>query len=556
MIADFLFLLIFAFRIQESCAIPAGKVLTDFYGTSFVFPVPLCENKESIHIVISPRAIQLTTVSIFGKSLARFAELNYGNTKTVSIPCTSEEQPAPFVRIPEGCIQVKSSNEVGVHVLYRQDSYRVTPVDLLAKVYYPTIFRGARMSEPETVHFLSIGAAYNNTTLQIIKSKATQNTVLELKGFDQVVYYTEESSTLTVTSSMPVILLVGSFVNDSKKPTAGLILEQDTPPMHWGRFYVLPLIQPMANVCIGLKAMENAVKVEIETKDGAITQKLLSNDVREEVCLPNMNGYLTVSASRPMLPLFVLNSLDKGKIAILHTVPPIERYLPTPCKISMCYRDSAMIIVAGLKSKRLDMTPYRDFKDHYSTDILNSFLWVHVVNKATLSSFSSVAATVKTPLPPQPLWFFEMNLLKRENQLWIVNSPSAITKNKNDLSCNTSSTSAGDQIDNDCDGLIDEEKANNKDDDNDNLIDEDLENIEAANASIFMCQVYSAPSPSRKISVLHIIFQDGFNPQKEDLRDLVFIISMSTAFIGVIVFIGVCFLLDYLEMKGIIKKHR
>lgn len=82
-----------------------------------------------------------------------------------------------------------------------------------------------------------------------------------------------------------------------------------------------------------------------------------------------------------------------------------------------------------------------------------------------------------------------------------MNSPSAITKNKNDLSCNTSSTSAGDQIDNDCDGLIDEEKANNKDDDNDNLIDEDLENIEAANASIFMCQVYSAPSPSRKISV-------------------------------------------------------
>lgn len=77
-------------------------VLTDSYGTSFVFPVPLCENKESIHIVISPRAIQLTTVSIFGKSLARFAELNYGNTKTVSIPCTSEEQPAPFVRIPEG----------------------------------------------------------------------------------------------------------------------------------------------------------------------------------------------------------------------------------------------------------------------------------------------------------------------------------------------------------------------------------------------------------------------------------------------------------------------
>lgn len=89
--------------------------------------------------------------------------------------------------------------------------------------------------------------------------------------------------------------------------------------------------------------MENAVKVEIETKDGAITQKLLSKDVREEVCLPNMNGYLTVSASRPMLPLFVLNSLDKGKIAILHTVPPIERYLPTPCKISMCYRDSAMV---------------------------------------------------------------------------------------------------------------------------------------------------------------------------------------------------------------------
>lgn len=56
--------------------------------------------------------------------------------------------------------------------------------------------------------------------------------------------------------------------------------------------------------------------------------------------------------------------------------------------------------------------------------------------------------------------------------------------------------------------------------------------------------------------VLHIIFQDGFNPAKEDLRDLIFIISVSTAFIGVIVFIGVCFLLDYLEMKGIIKKHR
>ena len=41
--------------------------------------------------------------------------------------------------------------------------------------------------------------------------------------------------------------------------------------------------------------------------------------------------------------------------------------------------------------------------------------------------------------------------------------------------CEKTRTSAGDGIDNDCDGKIDEEKKDGKDDDNDGKIDEDLD---------------------------------------------------------------------------------
>ena len=41
--------------------------------------------------------------------------------------------------------------------------------------------------------------------------------------------------------------------------------------------------------------------------------------------------------------------------------------------------------------------------------------------------------------------------------------------------CTKTETIAGDGIDNDCDGRIDEEQLNRRDDDNDGKIDEDLE---------------------------------------------------------------------------------
>ena len=43
--------------------------------------------------------------------------------------------------------------------------------------------------------------------------------------------------------------------------------------------------------------------------------------------------------------------------------------------------------------------------------------------------------------------------------------------------CQKTETAAGDGIDNDCDGRIDEEKLNGKDDDADGTIDEDLEMV-------------------------------------------------------------------------------
>ena len=69
-------------------------------------------------------------------------------------------------------------------------------------------------------------------------------------------------------------------------------------------------------------------------------------------------------------------------------------------------------------------------------------------------------------------WHLSKNIL---NNCWRIKKVKNWCIYGHIYQCVKTRTSAGDGIDNDCDGKIDEEKKNGKDDDNDGKIDEDLD---------------------------------------------------------------------------------
>lgn len=287
-------------------------------------------------------------------------------------------------------------------------------------------------------------------------------TINDLEVF-QVLGDSDLSGT-TVTSSKPIAVFSGNdcaFV-PSIRPPCNHLVEQIPPVSVWGtRFFTIPTPNRVEGDVFQVIASAGNTDVQV---DGH-SQKVLNTGDKYET---EANKSLDIQTSSPSLVVQYSSGDGSNTRPSMNIVPPVE-WVSNDYTIyvdgSNSASDGYMNVVidtrwrGGLRVKGpIDSVPmnWKLLHGGYSRTSLHlSAAGIyHVYHDSPLLNFTAVMYGMTS----KKMFSFPAGLR------WEIKGPS----------CSKTPTKGGDKVDNDCDGITDEELANGKDDDGDGEIDEDL----------------------------------------------------------------------------------
>ena len=422
------------------------------------------------------------TVRVHVPSLTNFPEKSYalsaGGLTIVQLSSNTRTNSTSGLKKKKG-IRITADKPMSVQGLanatQKVEGFLGLPVDALGMFYIAAAYH------PVINAVIQVVAIEDNTTVTITlrtngkvqyqdnwygNGQIISETLNDLDVF-QVLAEQDLTGTI-IRSSKPVAVFTGDDCTlvPVNKPPCNHLVEQIPPVSLWGKFFVT---NPTPNSPGGdefhiIASQNTAVYVDSQYKG------ILDQGEKYKIDV-SWNKSSVISTTQPSL---VMQYSKAGKSPSMNVVPPMESftndytvYVPQDdqentfdCYVNVIIDTASRsgLRVKGADSVVRNWTTVLGSGGFSRASIhLTSFGSYHVYHENPLSTFSAV--------------FYGMN---RNGMLFAMPAGMELPRQSLDDTCKPTNTVGGDNIDNDCDGLTDEELKNGVDDDSDGVVDEDL----------------------------------------------------------------------------------
>eukprot|EP00105_Crassostrea_gigas_P037696 XP_019921844.1 PREDICTED: IgGFc-binding protein-like [Crassostrea gigas] len=416
--------------------------------------------------------------------------LTSGQTKQIFI---SNEFRMYGIGRGNNALSVSASDEIIVYGInkeeYSCDAFLAFPIDVLGTEYYTVShFPSTYATEfliasvfTDTAVDITLKLNSDKTMIQFEKKLYANGDVLNvlMNPYDTVQIQTMADITGTkITSNQPIVAYSGNRrTNVGVGKSRDHLVQQLMPTITWGkRFITLPIPTRTTGDFFRFIASENNTVVNTTGFDYQLNQNvsytlelLNAGDFVEQYHTSYFYG-LVVSSKPIMLVQIVSSQVVEAADPAMTLIPPIEQFsseyvFTTPKYSRGEYINFFMFVVhsdnaAGLQLDGEYLPLTQEYRKITGTNYLASYV-------AVPTGFHSFRHT-------SPIVMFGGYLYGLAN-MESYGFPAGMRLSPINVPCNVTSGTIPDGIDNDCDGLIDEElcDGNFADDDADGLIDED-----------------------------------------------------------------------------------
>ncbi|XP_069131611.1 uncharacterized protein [Argopecten irradians] len=488
---------------------------------------PSCIEDDRQVLLIVPQISRSCTVSIASPFNVTNIQLVKGLSRRLEVACAKPN----WNSLGEIGGQIRSNCEISVYVEDRGDNYLVHPLDVAGNKY--TVVVPTELSA-DWECITIIYPVHNTTNITIISDATTSGSFLfdnsswsrynskykmmvTLHQFEAIyIKCTCGLSGVEVSSPKPFMVVVGALRN-TRNPF--VLVEQLPPESTWGRQFMFPVPTLLSmKITLYLTGKNNTADILIKTNT---TEDIVSITSFPYTQLIEADGYIYIeSLNSSILPMVLMDAQDSKKPQRLTfmTIPPRSQCLPrqvfndedavqTVLSVWGTYGYNLFINSENLTTagQVTNSTP-DDMYLYLNIQIYNNFT---IAPKKHKTLFPSVCGLVENSRITGAIHLYSMGM--RQTNVF----DSCVTSDKR--------TFSADGIDNDCDGLVDEELRNRRDDDGDGLIDEDIG---------------TWVDPRRKINI-----ESGFVMETSVVA---VIISIVVALVAVIAFIGGMLVADQL----------
>uniref|UniRef100_A0A8W8IN47 IgGFc-binding protein N-terminal domain-containing protein n=1 Tax=Magallana gigas TaxID=29159 RepID=A0A8W8IN47_MAGGI len=390
-------------------------------------------------------------------------------------------------------LSVSASDEIIVYGVnkegYSCDAFLAFPIDVLGTEYYTVSYFPATLENeilvagvfPDTVINIALKLNDDSTRIKFEKTNYYNGDIISvlMSPFDTVQIQTMADITGTkIKSNRPIVVYSGN-----RKTKVGIgrsrdhLVQQMMPVITWGkRFVTLPIPTRTIGDFFRFIASENNTIVNTTGYDYQLNKNvsytlelLMAGDFVEQYHTSYFYG-LVVSSKPIMLVQIVSSQVAEAADPAMTLIPPIEQFsseyvFTTPKYTFGEYINFFMFVVHSDNAAGLQLDgEYLPLTQEYRKITGTNYLASYVAVPTGSHSFRHTS----------PIVMFGGYLYGLAN-MESYGFPAGMRLSPINVPCNVTSGAIPDGIDNDCDGLIDEElcDGNFADDDADGLIDED-----------------------------------------------------------------------------------
>ncbi|ESP00925.1 hypothetical protein LOTGIDRAFT_172933 [Lottia gigantea] len=446
------------------------SVLDHTHGTTFVFMAPFCDEYFPVNVVVRWRygARFRTVVTIKG-------------TYKKFILSMGEE--FPFTRLPckqlkmngitySGAIVATSKEDIMVYVQYKQDNFLVFPITSLSKQYIVVTDLPSYMDKA----FLAITTPSKSVVrIRIPRDMKSfvvfnegrfypgETISVSLSRYDVLMIDCECDLTgVNVESDTGVVVVSGSY----KKSSTLVIIEECLSAGAWGKHFVLPIEFWMKNASLKILGRNNSIEELHISTDNQTESYQTTNGI---FYFPiYAKEYIYVQSKSPIYVVYTLDVILTDKtytMSILINGVPLEQFPKFLCD-SFSTPTGATCFAGIGNGTHFQSMFYQPVETSQDGD------WYFVI----VQKDTGLVTIPKTKY----VWSHSLRLSEEDRKRFIYSGAFRQSHLYDSCIMDTSAHIAvNDGMDNDCDGIVDEEYINSKDDDVDNNIDEDTSSNDA-----------------------------------------------------------------------------
>ncbi|RDD46707.1 IgGFc-binding protein [Trichoplax sp. H2] len=453
-----------------------AKAIQNNVGQDFVLTYLESDHKvDSVGMTVI--AVKTTEIIILTDDDEAYKfELEAGASKTLTLSRNRRQSGAT---ISSNVVQVSATEDIIVYgmncVLSPSDGFLALPTTSLGKEYVIASFK------PTSASQFSITAVEDNTLINISLVQSPDKNSQRYQQIQlnrlQTYHFKDEHTDLTgsiVNSDKPVAVISGNKCArlTLNQEHCNFIVEQLLPVKAWGNHFInvpVPGEEHSQENIFRLISAFDGTNANITIAD--TTKKVTINRGHyHELHVPSDADFHITTSKPCSVMLYIKGIPGKNGFSrpVLMSVIPTEQFSSGQLSSTIGVFDKsvtnymALITTNNATSLKMDMLP-----------LSKGLKWSKINNRyySTLFKIPQGAHLLHQTLPTEKLTTYIFGI----GQGTSVAYPAATNVMAVSRNCVPTVThAAGNDIDDDCDGIIDEELQNNIDDDGDGLIDEDL----------------------------------------------------------------------------------